>query len=657
MYFVELNGNYAKEGEVTIEMKKTRAMFALAIAALLVLSTAFGVFAQDEDSQEGAVEPAVRSEVDALVEYFDKYFNEKLEQYNIPGLAYALVSDGEIVARGYGFANIDQGIGVDPNITLFPMEDLAKVLTATAVLQLAETKAVDLDADVNKYLSGFSVSNQYPRPVTLRSILTHTTGFAESRLGVYTDSLDKLRPLKEYLADNAPIQIYPPGKTSTYGDYGYGIAGLVIEEVSKIWFTDYMQQRLLRPLAMNNTSFVLTDDGLTRIALGYVDIGGGLKANLPGYPHNLPSNSLVSTVRDMANYIAMQLNDGVFNNQRILASDSIQLMQHQQFTQHPKLPGWTFGLYENNTFEQPVILHGGDSELGYSSILFMLPEADFGMIVSINRYLPEFGNNLINDFMKWRYPAAEAVQPITPALGAERARWFVGKYTLDYPSCHSLDCIRRLFTQIYVTADQNGIIRIEFPPELGLPTEWVEVEPLLLRAVDEEKYVAFIDNDYGEITHLYAGGVYNYSKVPWHKSTEVTLIAGAVFAAFFGMKLIGWVIRKIRNRRLRIRTLDKFHQNMEAWISLVNLAFLGGLVLYVTSCPLELLFGISLVMLILLLLPWLSIVLTVILLILGSSINKRRWPLGLRFYHFLMSAVMVGFLVYLGMWNLVGFIG
>ena len=196
------------------------------------------------------------------------------------------------------------------------------------------------------------------------------------------------------------------------------------------------------------------------------------------------------------------------------------------------------------------------------------------MIVSINRYLPEFGNNLINDFMKWRYPTAEAVQPVTPALGADRAL-VCGEVYTDYPSCHSLDCIRRLFTQIYVTADESGIIHIEFPPELGLPTEWIEVEPLLLRAVDEEKYVAFIDNDYGEITHLYAGGIYNYSKVPWHKSTEVTLIAGAAFAAFFVVKLIMWVIKKIRNRRLRIRTQDKFHQNMQALISLVNLVFLG----------------------------------------------------------------------------------
>lgn len=668
--FVELHGNDAIEGEVTIDMKKTKAIFALVLAVCLVLGMAFCSFAQDPDNQEVTVteEPAQeetvepdeqetdqsQSKLDVLTDYFEQYFSGQMQKFNIPGLAYAFVNEGQIVARGYGFANIEQDITVDPTTTLFPMEDLAKVLTATALLQLVEAKGLDLDVDVNRYLSDFSVSNQYPRPLTLRSIATHTTGFAESRLGVYASSLDQLHPLKEYLADNAPLQIYPPGKTSTYGDYGYGIAGLVIEEVSNTEFADYMQQHLLTPLAMNNTSFGLTDEILANTARGYVEIQGELEAKQPGYARNFPANSLISTVRDMANYMAMHLNNGIFNNRWVLGSDSVAMMQNQQFTQHPKLPGWTFGFYEHKAFQEAVIMHGGDSELGYSNIMFMLPDADFAMIVSINRYLPEFGLNLINDFMAWRYPADSAETAIIVDSGVDRTHWFVGKYTLDYPAWDSLDCIRRLFTQIYVGADESGIIHIDFPEELGLPTQWVEVEPLLLRAVDSEKYVAFIDNDYGEITHLYAGGIYNYSKVPWHKTTEVTLIAFTGFSVFFAAKLIVSLIRRIRNRRLRIRTLDRFHQNMETLICLVNLVFLGGLAYYVLRCSIDLLFGISPVLLGLLLLPWVSIVLTVILLIVGSSINKRRWPFSLRFYHFIIQAVMVVFLMYLWTWNLVG---
>jgi len=294
-------------------------------------------------------------------------------------------------------------------------------------------------------------------------------------------------------------------------------------------------------------------------------------------------------------------------------------------------------------------------DLIYSSIMFLLPDADFGMVVSINRYLPEFGTKLINDFLQWRYPAASTA-PITPAGDAvKRAQWFVGNYTLDYPSWNSLACLRRLFTQIHVTVDETGVFNIDFPPELDLPTAWVEVEPLLLRAVDQEKYIAFIDDARGNITHLYAGGVYNFAKLPWHKTTEVTLIACVVFTAVFGLELLIWLVRKIRSRRLRIRPLDRFHQNMAALISLINLLFIGGLLYYLYSYSQELLFGISPVLFSLLILPLISVALTLILLVVGSSINKRRWSFLQRIYHFGLGTVFVLFLVYLWTWNLIGF--
>ena len=101
--------------------------------------------------------------------------------------------------RAMGFANIEQGITVDPNTTLFPMEDLAKVLTATALLQLVEAKGLDLDVDVVRYLSEFQRIQPVPQAADIKNIATHTTRFAESQLGVYASSLDQLQPLKEYL--------------------------------------------------------------------------------------------------------------------------------------------------------------------------------------------------------------------------------------------------------------------------------------------------------------------------------------------------------------------------------------------------------------------------------------------------------------------------
>ena len=90
---------------------------------------------------------------------------------------------------------MDNEIPIDPSATLFPMEDIAKSFTAAAVLQLSERGAVDLDADVNLYLNDFMLRSVF-RPLTLRNILTHTSGFAESSIGAYALEAEDIKPQK-----------------------------------------------------------------------------------------------------------------------------------------------------------------------------------------------------------------------------------------------------------------------------------------------------------------------------------------------------------------------------------------------------------------------------------------------------------------------------
>ena len=649
-------------------MDKVKAGLVFFLAVLLMLNASAAVWAQDEEivdpqSQEESAGEAdlenepidpLQQELDNLSQYFDQYLREQMENYNIPGLAFAYVYQGEVVTGGYGFADMDNEIPIDPSATLFPMEDIAKSFTAAAVLQLSERGAVDLDADVNLYLNDFMLPERFSRPLTLRNILTHTSGFAESSIGAYALEAEDIKPLKDYLAD-IPPWIYSPGKASTYGDYGYGLAGLVVQEISGEDFGEYMKHNLLAPLAMDQSIFRMDAAASANAAKGYVEVSGELIANDPAYPRNLPASALMGTVRELANFLIMHLNDGVFNNRQILSEESLNLMHNLQYVQHPKLSGWTLGLFQHKANGQRVLMHGGDSELGYSTIMFFLPDADFGMVVAINRCMPALGIKLINDFIHWRYPV-ENSGPIKPAENAvDRSRWFIGNYTLDYPTWNSFASLRRLFTQIHVNVDEAGVFHIDFPPELDLPTEWVEVEPLLMRAVDQEKYIAFIDDPKGNITHLYAGGIYNYTKLPWIKTTEVTLIAFLAFTAVFVLQLLIWLVRKIRNRRMRTRPLDRFHQNMAMLISVINLLFIGGLVFYLWNYSQELLFGTSPVLYGVMALPFVSIALTLLLLVIGSSINKRRWSFGLRVYHFGLGTIFVAFLVYLWTWNLIGF--
>lgn len=641
-------------------MCKHKRDFAVIITLVVFFMLAVNVLAQEQEEntvEDGVLDESQEVIIDnqELMTFFEQYFQEKMAELSIPGLAFAFIDQDEISAAGYGYADIEHMILVDPAKTVFPMEDISKVITATAVLQLTESGALDLNADINHYLSTFKIKDIFPRPITAFDLLTHSSGLADDNIAIYAKQIKDIEPLDEYLLNNMPPRVLAPGKLSIYGDYGFGLLGYIVQEISGLAFSEYMNKHILEPLDMQRSSFNWTPSLPADYALGYTTSSDGLIPHPPAYPRNTPANSLSSSVLDMANYIMAHLNGGTFNGRQILTPAGLNQLQQLKFTQNAKLPGWTFGFYEHKHNNKRVILHGGDSSLGYSNIMFILPEENFGMMVSVNTFAPGFGLKLVNDFLDWRYPVKEAA-PVTAKKDAEdRMRWFEGTYTVDYPARNSLSRLRKLFTQIHVIPDKSGFISIDFPPELDLPDKWVEVEPLLFRAVDSEDYLAFLDNEFGRITHLYAGGQYNFSKVAWYQTMEITVIAFCAFTVIFGFICLVWLIRKIRRRRIRSRLPDEYQQNMGALISLLNLIFIGGLVLYLRFYSHELIYEVSPVVYGLLVMPLISAALTLILFFTDSPFKKKRRSFIMKLYNFLVKAVNIAFFIYLWSWSLVGF--
>ncbi|HEX8151528.1 MAG TPA: serine hydrolase domain-containing protein, partial [Thermoanaerobaculia bacterium] len=118
----------------------------------------------------------------ALESLLDDVMPREMKQRQIPGAAFILVQDGRVVlAKGYGLANVEEQVAVDPAKTIFPIASITKVFTATAVVQLADRGALDLNADVNRYLKHVRVPDTYKQPVTAAHLLTHSAGFDELR--------------------------------------------------------------------------------------------------------------------------------------------------------------------------------------------------------------------------------------------------------------------------------------------------------------------------------------------------------------------------------------------------------------------------------------------------------------------------------------------
>ena len=103
---------------------------------------------------------------------------EQMDKLQIPGVTFSLVQNGELfLAKGYGYANLEQQIPVSADRTLFRVGSISKLFTATAIMQLVEKGLINLYENVNKYLQKFQIEDYYPQPVTIANLLTHTAGF------------------------------------------------------------------------------------------------------------------------------------------------------------------------------------------------------------------------------------------------------------------------------------------------------------------------------------------------------------------------------------------------------------------------------------------------------------------------------------------------
>ena len=204
----------------------------------------------------GVQAPTCAARTDSTSSVLDSAIVAAMREFSVPGAAVAVVRDGRVDhLAGYGCANIERGVRVDPRTTVFHIASVSKPFVALAALQLAERGVVDLHADVNRYLRGMQVPAGWGKPVTLHDLLTHTAGFEESVVGYAARTPADVRPLGEFLAAKLPRRGWPPGDVTAYSNYGYALAGYVVESAAHVPFADYVNNEILQPLGMTRSTF------------------------------------------------------------------------------------------------------------------------------------------------------------------------------------------------------------------------------------------------------------------------------------------------------------------------------------------------------------------------------------------------------------------
>ena len=603
-------------------------------AALLILSIA-------PASARAALAPLDPADLEAFA---DAFFAVQMAERHIPGAVLIVVQDGKVLlSKGYGFANREKRIPMDPETTVVRIGSVSKLFVATAVMQLAEQGQLDLHADVNRYLTTFQLDDNYPEPVTLAHLLSHTAGFDDFYPPPVFDPAGR-QPLGDYLAEHMPPRISPVGEMINYSNHGYALAGYIVEQVSGMPFDEYVAGHILSPLRMHQSRYLLSLPLPEERAVGYVYQDGTYLSQAVDYDHDYPGGSMVSTAADMARFMLAHLGGGCYGDACILQPATVAEMHEQQFTHHPQLPGWTYGFEEEFHNGQRVIGHGGAIR-GFGNSLAVVPEHKLGYFISFNcecagssacGMLSAFDEQFFD-----RYFPAESGAPPVPVSEVPLSR-LAGRYRYVR---HHHTTINKLWV-----FENDTIVATNGDTLVVHNGEFRQIAPLMFQEVNGDRRFAFRVDGWGRVTHMF-GGPHVYERLAWYETSPFHHVLFEGFGWLWGAIAAAWLaIGFIRRRggQPAEPLLVRCTYGPVVAMLVLNATFLISLDGFFWRSP-----GTMKTMLVL---PLVSTGLGVgVLIVAGLLWWRRRGSLAGRVYYAVVALVAACFTWFLDYWNMLGF--
>jgi D-alanyl-D-alanine carboxypeptidase len=340
-----------------------RIPLALAAGMLLLAAT---------DAAEAQTLPA------SLSAQIDRLVREALAAGQIPGASVAIERRGEVIyEKGFGVADVENRVPVTPE-SVFPIGSITKTMTGLAIQQLVAAGKVDLDAPVSRYLPKLPAP---ARDAKIRFLLDHTSGIVG-----YTDIPGFPNNAQAPMTRDdivgwfaAKPLLFPSGTRWSYTNSGLYLLGLVVEAVSGMQYTDYLQQNEFTPFGMSKTTLAGWGALIGGRAHGYRRSAQGME-NAPRYDPLLPfaAGAVMSTADDLLKY-----RRGVFGDGPTPDALRTRLLQQDRLPDGFVLP-YTLGcLVLGNFAGHRRIGHPGDI-YGFSAQYSYYPDDDLTIVILTN---------------------------------------------------------------------------------------------------------------------------------------------------------------------------------------------------------------------------------------------------------------------------------
>ncbi len=445
--------------------------------------------------------PASLEDRAALEAWADGAMNSLLQAHHCAGGVVAIVRNGEVLlAKGYGYSDIANRKPVDPATTLFRIGSVSKLFVWTSVMQMIEQGRLDLNADVNTYLKDVRVPNRYGKPITMKDLLTHTPGFEDQVLGLFSHDPASMRPLGEILKDEMPARVREPGKFASYSNHGTGLAMHVVEQITGESWEQYVQTHIVDRLGLKHT--VLAQP-LPEAFAG--DMSKGYQFGAEVYTEKEfelvplgPVGGISTTALDMAAFMQMFLNFGEYNGARILEEATARTMQSPLHTMAPGNNPQAYGMMDMSVPGVRIVGHGGDT-LWFHTQFALLPEHNIGVFASFNTNTgPSVRDTFTNEFLKRYFVPNDPAKPVAPEGFEDRSARYTGSYRANRFSHRSFAKMAIALQPINVTSDGKGALKISIFGN----KRWIEVAPNTFQEEDGRERIIFIEDANGAITHF-----------------------------------------------------------------------------------------------------------------------------------------------------------
>ncbi|MDJ0654241.1 MAG: serine hydrolase domain-containing protein [Xanthomonadales bacterium] len=444
-------------------------------------------------------------------------FKRIAAEEGLTGIVWALVHEnGDITSGSAGVSDNRTGVGFAPD-TRFHVGSLTKTVLATGLLRLATEGRIDLDAPALQYLTDLFPDDPPAgfADVTVRHLLDHTGGLNDAHMWqMFSERADQDAPLVAAFPDAASqLRVRsPPGSRFSYSNMGYTLLGMIIESIAGERYESYLDEQLLAPLGMHDSTFTFTtqegEHADPMLAWGHVDDGSRYAAS-PMFLR--PAGQFTSTAADLARFAQFLLGDGAIEGRRLVDESLMRSRGTPVGTGAAEaglVAGYALGLARRDRHGVVGYCHGGNI-VGFVAMLCIFPGERKAFAYSVNTDSETANYGRLDRLLVEALEIADAPTPRTVAPSPDIADWH-GRYVLSPNRFQMFDYLDTVFGAMKISADGDSVVLASMQQDARLLQP---VGDYLYSANDRATTShAFFTGDNGE--YLISDGFLTYEKIP-----------------------------------------------------------------------------------------------------------------------------------------------